>query len=155
MAANAAKYLSILGVDVRVNSKVETTEELPDGSTEIIFASGEKMTTDVYIPTYGVVPNSSYLPKDMLNERGFIKVDDVLSVTGAEDVYAIGEVSDCEVMNFLSLEAQSKHMANNAVLIALGKQLLLYKKNSVSKLQPSIFQNSYPLAYKTSPAFRP
>ena len=133
MATNATKYLGILGVEVRTNSKVESTNELSDGKTDIVFATGEKLKTDVYIPTYGVVPNSSYLPKNLVNERGFIKVNDLLNVEGAKDVYAIGEVSDCEPMNFLSLEAQSKHMTNNAILIASGKQPVPYKKNSVSK----------------------
>ena len=133
MATNAMRYLAILGVEVRVNASVEQTNELPDGSTEIVFASGDKLTTDVYIPTFGVVPNSSYVPKDLVNERGFIKVDDYLRVKGAKDIYAIGEVSDCEAMNFLCLEAQSKHMANNAVLIAAGKPPIVYKKSSVSK----------------------
>jgi pyruvate/2-oxoglutarate dehydrogenase complex dihydrolipoamide dehydrogenase (E3) component len=133
MATNATKYLNILGVNVRVNSKVKQANELPDGNTEIILASGDKLTTDVYIPTFGVVPNSSYLPKDLLNERGYVKVDDLLGVKGAAGVYAIGEVSDCEVMRFVALEAQSKHMANNAVLIAAGKQPLVYKKNAPSK----------------------
>ncbi|KAG6010748.1 hypothetical protein E4U21_004136 [Claviceps maximensis] len=141
MATNATKYLGILGVEVRVNCKVEATNELPDGKTEIVFASGEKLKTDVYIPTYGVVPNSSYLSKDLVNERGFIKVNEVLGVQGAKDVYAVGEVSDCEPMNFLSLEAQSKHMANNAVLIALGKQPVPYKKNSVKMIGVCVSKN--------------
>ncbi|KAG5939430.1 hypothetical protein E4U53_007807 [Claviceps sorghi] len=141
MSANATKYLGILGVEVRAHSKVDAANELPDGKTEIVFASGEKLKTDVYIPTYGVVPNSSYLPKDLLNERGFIQVNDCLDVKGLKNVYAIGEVSDCEPMNFLSLEAQSKHMANNAVLIASGKQPLPYKKNSVRMIGVCVGKN--------------
>ncbi|KAG5924287.1 hypothetical protein E4U42_004704 [Claviceps africana] len=134
MVNNATKYLGILGVEVRTSSKVEATNELSDGKTEIVFASGEKLKADVYIPTYGVIPNSSYLPKDLLNERGFIKVNDSLDVKGVKDVYAVGEVSDCEPMNALALEAQCKHMANNAVLIASGKQPLPYKKSSVKMI---------------------
>jgi NADH dehydrogenase FAD-containing subunit len=149
MATDAAKYLGILGVNIRVNSKVETTKELPNGQTEITFTSGDQVIADIYIPTYGVVPNSSYLSGNMLNKGGFIKVNNFLAVMGAKDVYAIGEVSDCEAMNFLSLEAQSKHMANNAVLIASGKQLLVYKKNSFSKSQPLL--GSYPLASDSHP----
>ncbi|KAG6025845.1 hypothetical protein E4U41_001436 [Claviceps citrina] len=141
MATNATKYLKMLGVEVRVNSKVEAASPLADGSTEIVFASGEKLKTDVYIPTYGVVPNSSYLPKDLLDERGFIKVDQHLLVEGTKDVFAIGEVSNCEPMNFLSLEGQSKHMANNAVSIALGKQPVPYKKNSVKMIGVCVSKN--------------
>lgn len=132
MATNATKYLGLLGVDVCVSCPVTTTNELPDGKTQIVLESGEKLTTDVYIPTYGVVPNSSFLPMDLLNERGFIKVDELLGVKGTKDIYAIGEISDCEAMNFLSLDAQSKHMARNAVLILSGKHPLAYKKNSIS-----------------------
>ncbi|KAG6058520.1 hypothetical protein E4U17_007966 [Claviceps sp. LM77 group G4] len=141
MITNATKYLGILGVEIRASSIVETTNELPDGKTEVVFATGQKLTTDVYIPTYGVVPNSSYLSADMLDERGFINVDDCLVVKGAKDVYAIGEVSNCEPMNFLSLEAQSKHMANNAVLIASGKPTLPYKKNTVKMIGVCVSKN--------------
>ncbi|KAG5920374.1 hypothetical protein E4U61_007957 [Claviceps capensis] len=141
MITNATKYLGILGVEIRTSSIVETTNALPDGKTEIVFATGQKLTTDVYIPTYGVVPNSSYLPANMLDERGFIDVNDCLVVKGANDVYAIGEVSNCEPMNFLSLEAQSKHMANNAILIASGKPTLPYKKNSVKMIGVCVSKN--------------
>ncbi|KAG5977708.1 hypothetical protein E4U55_006590 [Claviceps digitariae] len=141
MATNATKYLNILGVEVRANSKVNDTNELPDGKTELLFASGEKLMTDVYIPTFGVVPNSTYLPKHMVNERGFIKVGDALDVKGAKDVYAVGEVSECEPINAISLEAQCKHMANNAVLIVSGKQALPYKKNSVRMIGVCVSKN--------------
>ncbi|KAG6002458.1 hypothetical protein E4U43_001117 [Claviceps pusilla] len=141
MANNATKYLGILGVEVRTNARVESANELPDGKTELVLASGEKLTTDVYIPTHGVVPNSTYLSKDLLNEQGFIKVNETLGVKGVKDVYAIGEVSDCEPINAISLDAQGKHMANNAVLIVAGKQPVPYKKNSVKMIGVCVSKN--------------
>lgn len=143
MAANASHYLGLLGVDVRVNCETSMIKETADCKTEITLALGDKLRADLYIPTYGVTPNTSFLSEDLLDKNGFVKVNDTLNVLGAENVFAIGEVSNFEAMNFLSLEAQSKHMAKNVILAMSGKQLLSYKKGRISTL--SLFSN--PLAY--------
>ncbi len=40
-----------------------------------------------------VRPNSSFLPEEMLDEHGFVKVDEHLRVPGHRDVFAVGDVA--------------------------------------------------------------
>ncbi len=40
-----------------------------------------------------VQPNSGFLPEEMLDEHGFVTVDEHLRVTGQHDVYAVGDVA--------------------------------------------------------------
>lgn len=152
MASNAAHYLGLLGVDIRTNSRANIISETSNGKTEITLASGDKLEVDLYIPTVGVIPNSSFLSGTLLDKNGFIRVDDTLSVIGAQNLFAIGEVSNHEAINFLSLEAQSKHMANNVIMILSGKRLQNHKKSRIGKSRQICLQH-FRLRLGRNPAF--
>lgn len=81
----------------------------------------------MYIPTYGVVPNSSYIPAIYLNEKGFVKLDQKFRVGGYPDVFAIGDVSDLEPPQLICADRQSTHLAKNMVLVLTGKEIVEYK----------------------------
>jgi len=40
-----------------------------------------------------VRPNTAFVPRDMLDERGFVKTDEFLRVPGYDDVFAVGDVA--------------------------------------------------------------
>ncbi|KAM0080342.1 hypothetical protein ACKRZS_007531 [Fusarium odoratissimum] len=54
---SAHSQLEKLGVKIRLNTKVNESSTLPNGKQEVTFSSGEKVVTDLVIPTFGVVPN--------------------------------------------------------------------------------------------------
>ena len=83
--------------------------------------------TDLYIPTFGLIPNSSYVPAKFRNANGFVTVDEYLKVKGAENVWAIGDVSDLEPLQFMVANNQSAHLAKNIILILSKKMPLPYK----------------------------
>lgn len=85
---------------------------------------------DMYIPTFGVIPNSSYLPPEFLDANGFVKVDENLKVKGTEDVWAIGDVSDIEPARWIYCEKHSKYIAASFVSVLTNKMPLPYKISS-------------------------
>ncbi|PSE86145.1 hypothetical protein C7G75_19505, partial [Acinetobacter nosocomialis] len=111
----ALKQLETLNVDVRVNTKAKDPVTLPDGKKELTLSGGEKLVVDLYIPTFGVLPNSSFVPSQYLDSNGFVQVDQYFQVKGAEGVFAIGDVSDSEAPQFWFVEKQSVHIAKNLI----------------------------------------
>ncbi|KAI8625188.1 hypothetical protein F5Y19DRAFT_274788 [Xylariaceae sp. FL1651] len=127
VSKTAEKQLGTLNVKVRLSTKVQNTAQMADGSQELTLSSGEKLVADMVIPTFGVIPNSSFVPAQFLNANGFVKVDEYLRVKGAENVFAIGDVSDAEPPQFIYVDKQSAHTAKNIVLVLRGMALLPYK----------------------------
>lgn len=59
------------------------------------------MAVDLYIPTIGLLPNTEYVPKHLLNEKGDVMVDQFLRVKSVEDVWAAGDIVDCQPGQFV------------------------------------------------------
>lgn len=54
----------------------------------------DPFTADLVLWSIGdVQPNSGFLPPEMLDEHGFVQVDEHLRVPGHRDVYAVGDVA--------------------------------------------------------------
>jgi NADH dehydrogenase FAD-containing subunit len=94
IAKTAEDKLKQLGVDVMYNTRVGDVSNGANGKTTVALANGEKMVVDLYIPAHGVLPNSSWLPKSLLNDQGYLKTNDqTLRVDDAGSrVYAIGDI---------------------------------------------------------------
>ncbi|KUJ13614.1 FAD/NAD(P)-binding domain-containing protein [Mollisia scopiformis] len=123
----ATQLLQNLKVKTKLKTQVVSSVEGADGRHILELSSGEKLIADVYLPTFGVAPNSSYIPKQFLNDRGFVIVDDYLKVKGADNVWAIGDVSDREPPQFLFADGQSAHIAKNIIKILSSQPSLPYK----------------------------
>ncbi|GAB7348131.1 hypothetical protein MBLNU459_g6148t1 [Dothideomycetes sp. NU459] len=87
-------FLARVGVDVVYKVQVTGTEQLADGRTKVILDNGKEMECDIYVPAVGVIPMTEYVPKELLTEKGYVKVNDnSLRVDEAGPrVYAIGDV---------------------------------------------------------------
>ena len=97
LAGNARAELRKLGVEVRTGARIVGSEEVPgEGDaatkTEVRLEGGDKILTDLYLPTMGVVPNTEYLPAALLTEARFVDVDERFAVKGAKDVWAAGDI---------------------------------------------------------------
>ena len=100
---------------------------MPQGGQELTLSDGSKIMTDLYIPTFGLIPNSSYMPAEYLNAKGFVMVDENLKVKGAKDIWAIGDVSDVEAAQFRSCDRQSVYLAKALVSVLSNQAPLPYK----------------------------
>jgi NADH dehydrogenase FAD-containing subunit len=90
----AEQKLKALGVDVVYNTRVVNSKEEADGRTTITLAKGDTLSVDLYVPAYGVLPNSSWLPDELLDKKGYIKTDFKMRVEGAGPrVYAFGDIA--------------------------------------------------------------
>jgi NADH dehydrogenase FAD-containing subunit len=128
------KSLQTLKVNLKLSTQVKNATQLPDGSYELLLSTGEKLATDIYIPTFGLTPNSSYLPTEFLDSKGYVVVDSYLKVLGAKDAWAIGDVSNCEWSQLIPANKQSAHLAKSIVLLLNNKTPLPYKLISHRKL---------------------
>jgi NADH dehydrogenase FAD-containing subunit len=107
LATKAEKLLNKMGVDVIYNTKVESVTPQGAGAlntennsldkvavkTMVTLSNGEVKEADLYIPATGVTPNTEFLPRNLVNEKGYIDMDGTtLRVEKAgERVYAIGD----------------------------------------------------------------
>jgi len=107
LAKKAEKILAKMGVDVIYNTRVQSVVPVNAGSedpetldlstvttkTTVTLANGETLSADLYIPATGVKPNTSFVPKTLLNERGYVSNNPAtLRVDAAGPlVYAIGD----------------------------------------------------------------
>lgn len=121
------KALENLKVDVKLKTKVTDSVQLPNGQKELTLSSGSKLTTNMYIPTFGLVPNSSYIPAFYTNANVSVMVDEILRVKGAKDAWAIGDVTDVEPWQFVTCDRQSSHLAKNMIFMKNNKPPLPYK----------------------------
>jgi apoptosis-inducing factor 2 len=106
IAAGIEREISKLGVKVLKNAKVTGTMGLPDGKTEVTLADGEKITTDLYLPTMGLTPNTDFLDAKLLNDRQYVDVDECFRVKAAQDVWACGDVVSIPRAGFMITDKQ-------------------------------------------------
>ncbi|CAI6334486.1 unnamed protein product [Periconia digitata] len=92
---SAEAALKSLGVDVVYKTKVTNSSQGKNGRTILTLGNGETLETDLYLPLHGVIPSSSYLPKPLLNESGYVDTNPAtLRVDAAGPrVYALGDIS--------------------------------------------------------------
>ncbi|KAL7628007.1 hypothetical protein AAE478_002203 [Parahypoxylon ruwenzoriense] len=92
LSSNVAGELKKLGVKTRGSSRVDSARELPDGRTEVLLSNGDKIVTDVYLPTMGMAPNTEYVPEELLTDRKFVDIDELYRAKGTKDVWAAGDI---------------------------------------------------------------
>lgn len=155
VSKSAINILKDLKVDVRPQTKVSSSRQAtPDGPQELTLSDGSQLTADLYIPTYGIVPNSSYVPSKYLNADGFIVVDDYLKIKGLENkpVWAIGDVSDREAPQFMFVDRQSNHVVKS-VFLALEKKNPVPYKMGMTGMSFAFFFTLPESSDSISPAF--
>lgn len=138
----AIKELQNLNVDIKFNAKVASITPHPDGKQEVNLSNGTKILADLYIPTFGLIPNSSYIPSKFLNKDGYVLVDEYLGLKGANGVFAIGDVSAVEPSQFIYCDKQSSHVAKNIILLLSNKSPLSYKPATTRKSESSPFSQA-------------
>ncbi|PSR92175.1 hypothetical protein BD289DRAFT_364917 [Coniella lustricola] len=121
---SAKSALQKLNVKIQLGARVAGATELPDGKTELSLENGETMTTDLYLPTIGMLPNSEMLDATYLSEKGYVVVDASYRVKGLEKdgVWAIGDVVSKPRAGYLITQKQAAGVAKNILLTLQGKQ---------------------------------
>ncbi|TVY31597.1 Oxidoreductase, partial [Lachnellula occidentalis] len=138
----ALKLLQDLDISIKLQAKVTGTNKLPDGRQEITLADGEKLVADMYVPAYGLTPNASYVPARYVDTKGYVVVDEYLKVKGAENAWAIGDVTDMEPSQLIYADQQSSYAAEAIVSVLNNKDPVPYEINPIRMLGCSIGRNA-------------
>lgn len=88
----AKQQLKKLGVQLQLNTKVTSVNPKAKG-LEVVLSNGEKISADLFIPTIGQAPNTDFLPKDILDNRGFIVTTNHLNLPSQPNVWSLGDVT--------------------------------------------------------------
>jgi NADH dehydrogenase FAD-containing subunit len=98
LSEKAQAQIEKLGVTVLYKTRVVDFHEVAGGKTEVQLSNGKSMTCDVYIPAVGVTPNTSFLPKNLLKEGGWVNTNPTtLRVDAAGPrVYCVGDVANVD-----------------------------------------------------------
>ncbi|KAH6659002.1 hypothetical protein BKA67DRAFT_529190 [Truncatella angustata] len=123
LASNAESELKKLGVVIKTGARVAGTAVLPDGKTEVTLQSGEKILTDLYLPTMGMAANTEYLPEKVLREDGskFVAIDEFYRVKNATNVWAAGDIVWSPRGGYVLADKQAAGVSKNVDLVLHGK----------------------------------
>lgn len=70
----------------------------------------ETIRADVYLPTAGIVPNTQFMPKRLLDRDGFINQTPQLRARGYDDVFVVGDAGNLESPTGLHADNQAIHV---------------------------------------------
>lgn len=104
-----------------------TGDEITTGAVE--WSTGQPpATADAVLWTVGrVVPNTDWLPAEMLDADGFVRVTPELRVPGHPGVYAVGDVAATDPLRSSARNQGDRLLANNVVAELEGKPLRAYR----------------------------
>lgn len=82
-------------MEIVYGAKVTEANDTANNKTEVLLENGKSITCDVYIPAYGVAPNTDWLPEDLKGNKGYVATNTAtLRVDKAGPrVYAAGDVA--------------------------------------------------------------
>jgi NADH dehydrogenase FAD-containing subunit len=110
VGTSALKELQARNVKVVFKKMVTSAETLPSGQTELTLSTGEKVVCDLYLAATGVTPNTSFMPKDLLNDRDEIVVDEHMKVKGANDIWSCGDAANIQAKKVMYAAEQAKYL---------------------------------------------
>jgi apoptosis-inducing factor 2 len=101
IASKAEDFLIKVGITVIKNARVKTV--IPEDTGTIVakatvtFKIGKTLKADLYIPTTGIRPNTSFIQKELLTADGRVNTNTstlCVDKTGSR-IYAIGDAAPC------------------------------------------------------------
>ncbi|KAG8666374.1 hypothetical protein FPOAC2_11486 [Fusarium poae] len=125
------KELENLKVKSMPNTKVISATPTPGSSDIVIEARSsdgtiKKITAQAYLPATGIVPNTEFVPKTLLDSNGFIKQTTRLQVEGHKNVFVVGDVGNLEASQLGMAENQSIHLFKNLPAYLEGGEIPEY-----------------------------
>lgn len=109
-----------------------TSTNTTDHQASVTLSDGQTLLADLYLPLYGMRPNSQFIPSQLLDSRGNLKLDKNLRVTGVDNVWGVGDVGDLEPKQLIYAERQAIHLGKNLDAVLVGRQ------EDVKDLKPTV-----------------
>ncbi|GIJ92394.1 hypothetical protein Asppvi_011376 [Aspergillus pseudoviridinutans] len=115
----AARLLRSKGVDLKTSSRVRKAEyNLKTKQWVVTLSAGEVLTADLFISAMGSVPNNDFIPQSLLNQEGWVDVDEHLRAKAPQrgavpNVYALGDITSFTDRLLLRIKPQVKTVVAN------------------------------------------
>lgn len=118
----AKKELEKLNVDILTNVRVDSVSPESggaDGALQIEFeqatADGasvpQRLTADLFVPTYGLVYNTSFAPAHMLDSTSSRLIQDPdLRARGYSNIFVVGDAGSLQIPQAVYAENQARHL---------------------------------------------
>jgi NADH dehydrogenase FAD-containing subunit len=109
------RELENLKVKNMPNTKVISATPTP-GSSDIVLevrssdGKTKQITAQAYLPATGIIPNTEFVPKTLLDSDGFIKQTTRLQVEGHKNIFVAGDAGNLEASQLGMAENQSIHI---------------------------------------------
>ena len=136
----AVRELAKLKVKIVANKRVVGAATTPAGKQSLALRTSGKnknnetdtttttLETDLYIPTFGVRPNTAFVPAAMLDADGRVKVNrDTLQAMDHANVFALGDASNAQTAKGKHADAQVRFLAPAMQHRLAGCAMPIYK----------------------------
>ncbi|KAJ3728467.1 hypothetical protein C8R42DRAFT_264943 [Lentinula raphanica] len=109
------RHITVLTGDSITLSATSMDQVPKDG---FVTDNGRTLKPDLVIPTWGMRPNTAYLPSDLLSPTGHVKVLPTFQLVAHPDVFAIGDIIDWDERKSASkvVHAHAPKTARNVLL---------------------------------------
>jgi apoptosis-inducing factor 2 len=91
----------------------------------VYLDNGEVLAADLYLPTFGVRPNTEFIPQQYLDDKKNLVLDLMLRVKGLDNVWGAGDVGNLEEKQMARMEPQVIHLAANLDAVLTGREELV------------------------------
>lgn len=119
----AHKKLVEMGVEVIFDERVVKNKNKIFTTLKNLRVNG-----DIGFMCTGIVPNTSFLDKKMLDDKGFLKVDYNLRLVGYDNIFAAGDITNInEEKTGQNAEKQAKVVLQNILRLSQSRKLVDYK----------------------------
>ncbi|CAG9956681.1 unnamed protein product [Clonostachys rosea f. rosea IK726] len=109
VSETAERDLEKLGV--RMIYKNRATQSADDDSHTIHLSKGGTLTADLFLPLYGVVVNNAFIPDELMDWEGNLKLDSTLRVVGTTNIWGVGDVGNVEPKQLSSVLSQVEFLS--------------------------------------------
>lgn len=139
----AEALLTQKNVTIISSCKVTDAVLSTNGTWNLSLSNGKQLSADLYIPTTGTLPNSSFVPQQWLDTHGWVKVNQELRVQGGQNaplpVYAAGDITNNSMrLSFKATEQAAVVAANikNDILGSKYKRRVYDEGDSIMMMVP-------------------
>ncbi|KUL92270.1 hypothetical protein ZTR_02406 [Talaromyces verruculosus] len=129
----AAKLLKQKGVKILTNKTV-TSASKDTGKWNVVTADGQTLTADIYVSTTGVLPNNEFIPASLLNNNGWVEVDNHFVSKADPSVYAVGDITQYSARLLSRISGQLSVLMSNLKADITGKGKRAAYKDDPSRM---------------------
>lgn len=134
---SAKNELEKLKVKLVPNTTVSAVEQSGSDTVLTLTSSDgttKTLTTQAYIPSTGLVPNTSFVPASLLDSKGYIKQTKTLVAEGFDNIFVLGDVGNLEASKAGIASAQTTHLVKALPIYFKGGVMPAYSPNTTEMI---------------------